>query len=123
LKKISFSGGAAQVLGTVFNNGGRPSFATWSGETIVYAAGATSGLSRVSALGGQSSAITTINVASRAFVHHWPIFLKDGSHFIYMTFEGGTGGALVLSSLMDSNSRALMSWGPSALGSTLGYMP
>jgi len=123
LKKISVSGGAAQVLGTALNAGGAPiSTATWGGETIVYAAGPTSGLSRVSALGGQSSAITAIDMSSREFVHHWPIFLKDGNHFIYATFGGGKG-ALLLSSLMDSNSRALMNWGPSAIGSTLGYMP
>jgi serine/threonine protein kinase len=123
LKKIPVSGGASQVLGTLVNYS--EASATWGGaDTIIYAAGATSGFSRVSALGGASSSITAINSAAGEVVQYWPVFLKDGNHFAYSTFKGATGGSLILATLTDSSSRALMNWGPSAaLGSTLAYTP
>jgi serine/threonine protein kinase/dipeptidyl aminopeptidase/acylaminoacyl peptidase len=125
LKKIPVSGGTAQVLDTVVNAAAIPAgYATWgAGDTIVYAAGATSGLSRVSALaGGQSSAITTIDSTSGETAHHWPILLKDGNHFIYMTAKGA-GHDMVLSSLTNLTPRPLMNWGLSARGGTLAYAP
>ena len=80
LKKIAVSGGVAQVLcDAPAGRGG-----TWNPEgVIVFSASPNTGLSSVSAEGGQSSIATTLNPAEHAIGHNWGQFLPDGRHFLY----------------------------------------
>jgi serine/threonine protein kinase/Tol biopolymer transport system component len=80
LAKIKVSGGPAQtvcdVQGTVVGG-------TWNrGDVIVYA-DTSRGLMQVSAAGGVSSPLTTIDLSRKEIVHVLPSFLPDGRHFLY----------------------------------------
>ncbi len=89
LKKIAVSGGPAQTLteGLPAGAGG-----TWSGEGVVLFArvepGAT--IQRVSAAGGAATPVTALDVSRQEVAHHWPRFLPDGKHFLYLAVSPST---------------------------------
>ena len=75
LKKVRISSGLTQVIATnVQNKGG----ATWNADDVIVFQAWPSGLSRVSAQGGQVTPVTTGD--GNQF---WPQFLGDGQHFVY----------------------------------------
>jgi len=83
LKTIDVSGGSAQVVcDSVLGRG-----AAWGpGDVIVFSAGPTSALVRVSASGGTPAPITTLDAAQHTS-HRWPFFLPDGKHFLYLAMN------------------------------------
>jgi len=102
LKKIDPNGGAPQVLcDAPVGEGG-----TWNRDgTIVFAPWLFSlGLSKVSSLGGDASAITKV---AREDYHRFPSFLPDGRHFLYFA-QGGSSGVYV-GSLDSEKSQRLLS--------------
>jgi serine/threonine-protein kinase len=79
LKRTALSGGSPVPIVTVQDMRG----ATWSGDgTIVYAAGVTEGLSRVSTSGGSPAEVTKLGDNERT--HRWPWFLPDGKTVLFM---------------------------------------
>jgi serine/threonine protein kinase/Tol biopolymer transport system component len=83
LKTIDLGGGNAQVVCDASLGRG----AAWGpGEVILFSAGPTSPLMRVSATGGTPGAMTTID-ASQHTSHRWPFFLPDGKHFVYLALN------------------------------------
>jgi len=80
LKKIDPSGGPAIPLCDAPNgNGG-----TWNRQGIIVFSPDTLGpLHRVSASGGASTPITSLDPARNEISHRWPSFLPDGRRFIY----------------------------------------
>jgi serine/threonine protein kinase/Tol biopolymer transport system component len=83
LKMIELSGGSAQVVcDAVLGRG-----AAWApGDVILFSAGPTSPLMRVSASGGTPVPLTTLDTAQHTS-HRWPFFLPDGKHFIYLALN------------------------------------
>jgi len=82
LKRVEYSGGPALVVSNVadFASGG-----TWNRDgTILFAQRPTGGLSRVSASGGEATPVTTPDASRKEMRHHWPYFLPDGRHFLYL---------------------------------------
>jgi eukaryotic-like serine/threonine-protein kinase len=80
LKKIDAAGGPAQTLGDARALGG-----AWNRDgIIIYAAGTTPVLSRISSAGGTPAQVTTLDAARNEASHLWPQFLPDGRHFIYL---------------------------------------
>jgi serine/threonine-protein kinase len=80
LKKVSATGGAPLTLCNV--NLGRG--ATWGpDDTIVFAANPTSGLSRVSAAGGEPEPLTELDEAKGEITHRWPQFLPGGDAILF----------------------------------------
>ncbi|MSV27594.1 MAG: serine/threonine-protein kinase [Bryobacterales bacterium] len=87
LKRVSVEGGPPLTLCDAPNGRG----GTWHGAAdgvIVFAAGNTEGLSRVSAAGGQPVHITALDPAQRELSHRVPHFLPDGRHFLYVSVNG-----------------------------------
>jgi len=78
LKKVAVSGGAVLTL----CDAGNPRGGTWgANDTIVFAAGNTTGLSQVPAAGGESGALTKLKEG--VLSHRWPQFLPDGKTILY----------------------------------------
>ena len=85
LKRIDLAGGPARVLAPAAHGRG----GTWNTNgVIVFAPNTQSGLSRVTAVGGEAVPLTTLDAGAGEASHRWPQFLPDGGHFIY--FAQGT---------------------------------
>ncbi|HXG89474.1 MAG TPA: protein kinase [Vicinamibacterales bacterium] len=83
LKRLDIATGLVQTLA----NAGAPRGGTWSRQgVIVFAPGATSGLMRITASGGQPSPVTKL--LPKQYTHRWPQFLPDGNRFLFSTFLG-----------------------------------
>ncbi|MDP3717936.1 MAG: protein kinase [Acidobacteriota bacterium] len=83
LKKIELQSGVVQVLADVPRNqyGG-----SWNDDGVIIAATvATNGVQRVSAAGGATTQVTTLNKVTGETSHLWPEFLPDGRHFVYLS--------------------------------------
>jgi len=83
LKKIEVSGGPAQPLCDV----AIPSGGAWNRDGVIILSRA-SGLSRVSATGGELTVLTTPDRARQEIGHLHPSFLPDGQHFLYSIGSG-----------------------------------
>jgi Tol biopolymer transport system component len=84
LKRIDVGGGPP-IRVCEANSDGFPA-GTWSGDVIVFRRGAV--LARVSAGGGQSQDVTTLDTAAGETVHGFPFFLPDGKHFLFTAYRG-----------------------------------
>jgi serine/threonine protein kinase len=81
LRKVDINGGPVQALADAQTSRG----GTWNKDgLIVFAPAFSGGLYRVSAAGGEISAVTKIDAARGESGHFWPQFLPDGHHFIYL---------------------------------------
>src|SRR5579864_3837110 len=80
LAKIEISGGPAQTLcdvqGTVVGG-------SWNRDGVIVFADTGKGLMQVSAAGGVTSPLTTLDRSRKETVHVLPSFLADGRHFLY----------------------------------------
>ncbi len=88
LKTAAIDGDRADVLCDAnFSRGG-----TWSpSNVIVFAPDGAGPLFKVSANGGDPSAVTTLAQARAETGHRFPIFLPDGEHFLYAALPGKGG--------------------------------
>ena len=76
LKRVDIGGGSPQTLTASLGRGG-----TWSPDAIIlFASTAASPLSRISASGGESVAVTKLDKQSS---HRFPQFLPDGRQFLF----------------------------------------
>jgi serine/threonine-protein kinase len=91
LKKVAITGGPAVTLPPV--DGGGPRGATWGEDgAIVYATNATTtGLQRVSSVGGEPTVLTTPNRERGEADHVWPEFLPGGQAVLF-TITATAGG-------------------------------
>ncbi|MFN7987592.1 MAG: protein kinase [Thermoanaerobaculia bacterium] len=113
LKTIEVSGGSPLTLCTAPEGKG----GSWSPTgVIVFAAGPTQGLSRVSDKGGEPVAITKLDAKRGDDSHRHPRFLPDGKHYLYLARTqraGGEGNAVLVSSL-DGGPEKLLLRSPAA---------
>jgi serine/threonine protein kinase len=79
LKKIEATGGPAVTLCDAFPARG----GTWGTKDVIVWGGFGTGLFRVSASGGRSTAVTEPRKKTGAGDHRFPSFLPDGRHFLY----------------------------------------
>jgi eukaryotic-like serine/threonine-protein kinase len=81
LKKIAVSGGPAQTLCDIPRNavGG-----SWNKGGVIIFGQLSAGIMRVSASGGSSSPLTTLDPSRGEINHSFPSFLPDGRHFLYL---------------------------------------
>ena len=94
LKSISVTGGQSQVLCDASDGGG----GTWNLQDTILFSPATYGesaLVRVSASGGATTPVTTLDAAQGQTSHLWPQFLPDGRRFLYTIRGGPTAGVYV----------------------------
>jgi eukaryotic-like serine/threonine-protein kinase len=118
LKKVHASGGSPQDIckANVFNGGAwnRDGVIVFSDLPILY---------RVSAEGGEPSALTTIDKSLKEMLHVFPSFLPDGRHFIYTTsFNLASENAVYLGSLDSKEKTRLPLRGSKAAYTEPGYL-
>jgi Tol biopolymer transport system component len=98
LKRVSVSGGAPKDIGEAqgFSGG------AWNREgTILF--GSAKGVYRISAEGGKSAAVTTLDAQETG--HLWPGFLSDGRHFLYLAWSGQAANRAVFVGELDSKNK------------------
>jgi serine/threonine protein kinase len=112
LKRVDASGGPPLTLTDALPAGGGSGGGTWNrDDVILFSPRAGSGLFRVSASGGASSAVTTLDPASGERGHVFPVFLPDGRHFLYVsrgTQSSPTAVGGVYAGQLDSTERKRM---------------
>lgn len=117
LKTIDLVNSAVQSI----CDGGAGFGGTWNQDgVIVFAPGITGPLYRVSAVGGTPESVTKVSQTSSGESHHWPLFLPDGKHFLYVVNWSGPSDAqrngLYVASL-DNDTPRLVS--PDIIGNVL----
>jgi len=123
LKKVEVSGGQPQVLCDAPNGRG----GTWNRDgVIVFTPDSLStGLFRVSSLGGSPVEITKLDASRFETSHRWPVFMPDGKHFLYLgaNFSGLLeNNAIFLGSLDSQERRLLVSTSANAAYAEPGYL-
>jgi serine/threonine protein kinase len=79
LKRIDIAGGPPLVIADAPSGRG----GSWNEQgTILFSPNIFSPLHRVSATGGQASAVTKLGTGENS--HRWPVFLPDGRHFLFL---------------------------------------
>ena len=126
LKRVDTTGGPPETLATVPTSAARSG--TWNGrgDIVLGSWGGGSGgpLWRVSA-GGVATAVTQVDVSKGEFVHTWPTFLPDGTHFLYFRsgppdVEGMYVGSLEADAANQSRQRILATGVPAVFAN--GYI-
>jgi len=106
LKKLEISGGPIQIICDAPSGRG----GTWNKDgVIVFTPDARSGvgLYRVSASGGALAPLSKLDKNRRELSHRWPMFLPDGTHFLYMAtnFAGQKNVDAIFVGSLDSNEK------------------
>ena len=95
LRKVPVAGGTALPIARVSRSRG----ATWASDgTIVVAPGADTGLSRVSASGGELTPLTTLDKEKNETSHRWPQFLPGNDLVMFTsarTTDSGYEAAII----------------------------
>jgi Tol biopolymer transport system component len=124
LKKIAISGGPPVSLADVAFPylGG-----TWNREGVILFASIWDPVSRVSAGGGEVTAVTTLDSSRGETAHGFPYFLPDGDHFLYTVrprafFATGQSVTLMIGSLTSGESRILLKDSTMAAYDPAGYL-
>ncbi len=106
LKKIALSGGTPEVLLELQQQGG----GTWNRDGVILFGGQASGIWKISANGGEPSAVTKLDSARGDGVHLAPVFLPDGRHFLfYISNADPAKNGIYLTSLEGGEIRRLLS--------------
>jgi eukaryotic-like serine/threonine-protein kinase len=104
LKKLEVAGGPVQTICDAPQGRG----GTWNKDgVIVFAPETTAGLFRVSASGGTSTRISTLDTSRGEGSLRWPVFLPDGKHFLYLSgnFTGQKAANAIYVGSLDSNEK------------------
>ena len=110
LKKVSVRGGPPVTLCDAANSRG----ASWGpDDTIVFAAGSPTSLSRVSSGGGMPEILTTPDPEQREFGHLWPELLPNGRAVLFAidTGEGFDNALIAVQSLETGERKVLLEGG------------
>jgi Tol biopolymer transport system component len=114
LRKIAVAGGPAQTLADAADGRG----GTWNRDgVILFSAGPTNPLLRVSEMGGVPTPVTALGIDDSGGGHRFPVFLPDGTHFLYnvTSDDPRTGGVYVGSMLSGEGARRVLPDGSNAV--------
>ncbi len=96
LSRLDLAGGTPQVLANLV---GVPTDGSWNADgTILYTREAASPLWRISAAGGEPTAVTRLERPGQT-AHRYPQFLLDGRHFLFFELGTPATGGIYLASL------------------------
>ena len=120
LKKIEVTGGSPSTLCNALNGRG----GAWNrDDVIVFAPDFGSGLSRVSAAGGEPSPVTTLDSSRQESTHRFPQFLPDGRHFLYFARSiQPENSAIYVSSLDQPQAKRIISTDTNVAYAPPGYL-
>jgi eukaryotic-like serine/threonine-protein kinase len=106
LKRIDVSGGQPITLANAPN----PRGGAWNRDgVIIYCPIPPSPLLRISAYGGESTALNSDNVPEPGTVRWLPSFLPDGRHYLFVTRMAGSEREVRVGSLDSKDSKSLVS--------------
>jgi eukaryotic-like serine/threonine-protein kinase len=115
LKKIEAIGGPPQEIAAIQDFAG----GTWNqAGTILF--GSPKGLFSVSAEGGTPAAITTLGKAESG--HFWPLFLRDGRHYVYQAWSGERTNRALFIGAIDSKDRTRLMAAETNVEYAAGYL-
>jgi len=122
LKKIDAGGGPAQALaGAPLGRGG-----SWAPDgTIIFSPSSSGAIYRVSASGGQPTAVTKLEDERQERSHRWPYFLPDGRHFLFLSRLGAwesKRNAVFLGALDSGERRQILNVDASVVYAPPGYL-
>jgi serine/threonine protein kinase/Tol biopolymer transport system component len=119
LKKIAANGGPTETIGDAGDLGG-----TWNRDgDIVFSNGNRFPLYRISAEGGVSEPITTLDTSRGENSHRHPQFLPDGRHFLYLARSSQPEHTAIYVGSLDSNDvKRVMTAQTNAFYSPPGYL-
>lgn len=120
LEKVHLGGGTPIALCDVPNGWG----ASWGeDDTILFAPTTTSGLSRVSASGGDPEVLTRPDPKKGEISHRWPEFLPGGKAALFTIWTGASQGArIAVLSLETGKQRVLIEGASSARYAATGHL-
>jgi len=110
LKKIDVNGGSTQTICDSGNSSG----GTWNSEGVILFSSQGQPLRRVAAAGGAPTAALTLE--PKAIQHDYPLFLPDGRHFLYASWDGNPATVDIYIGALDGTHRLLF-----AVDSNVGY--
>jgi len=110
LKKIDTNGSSTQ---TICDSGGS-SGGTWNSDGVILFSSQGQPLRRVAAAGGQPTVALTLE--AKAIQHDYPLFLPDGRHFLYCSWDGNPTSTEFYVGGLDGTRRQLFT-----VNSNLGY--
>jgi Tol biopolymer transport system component len=121
LKRIDLSGGSAQTLCDAPSNIGSGG---WGRDgTIVFSAGPSSGLYRLTTAGGTPVQLTHVDASRNEIEHVSPYFLPDGRHFIYLARNTQPdNSAIYVGSLDSKETKSLLKVHSTAVYAPPGYL-
>ncbi len=106
LKKIALVGGTPETLCDTQTMGG----GTWNREGVILVGIATGGIRRVSANGGDVTAVISVDTARGDTFYFAPVFLPDGRHFLFSIMNSDPAkSGIYLASLEGGETRQLLS--------------
>ena len=120
LKKIEAAGGPPQTICDALIGAG----GAWNRDgVILFSPENSSGLHRVSASGGNSVPVTSLDRSRNETSHRWPAFLPDGNHFLYLAQSSEVENtALYVGSLDSKETKRLLNSNVSAAYAPPGYL-
>jgi Tol biopolymer transport system component len=103
LKRVPAEGGAGQFICDASNLRG----GSWSKDgIIVFAPNVQTNLYRVSASGGDSTPVTTLDASRAENSHRWPQFLPDGKRFLFYARTGNPAESGIYAGWADPSKRS-----------------
>ncbi|MCL4809281.1 MAG: serine/threonine-protein kinase, partial [Thermoanaerobaculia bacterium] len=130
LRRIDTAGGPPETLVSI--PAASPRSGTWNrhGDIVLgsWGGGAGGPIWRVSAGGGEATAVTQVDSSRGEFVHTWPTFLPDGERFLYFRsgppdVEGMYVGSLDVDAGKQSRQRILATGVPAVFASGHLFFP
>jgi serine/threonine protein kinase len=105
LKRIEATGGPVRTLCTA----AVPRGGSWNRDgIIIFSPTPNDPLYRISAEGGEVTALTKLDTSHQEASHRWPHFLPDGHHFLYSVLGGPQGQGIYVTSIDAKESRRLL---------------
>jgi len=120
LKKIEATGGPPQTIcDALLGVGG-----AWNRDgVILFSPENSTGLYRISATGGSSVPVTSLDQSRNETSHRWPVFLPDGNHFLYLAQSSQVENtAIYVGSLDSKETKRLLNSNVSAAFAPPGYL-
>jgi len=116
LKKIDVNGSSTQ---TICDSGGS-SGGTWNSEGVILFSSQGQPLRRVAAAGGAPT--VALPLEPKAIQHDYPLFLPDGNHFLYCSWDGNPSSTDFYVGALDGTRRELFTVNSNVSYTAPGYL-
>lgn len=104
LKKVEATGGPVQTLCDAQSDYG----GTWNDDGLILIGLDIKGINRVPVGGGTPTPILPIDASRKELAQAWPVFLPDGRHFLYQSWNGRADDSAICVAAIDGSDRKLL---------------